>query len=121
MHPVRDSILGKLGHCFVEVRTYFFDISKFVMSYLRHQLFVMFNCEYGQIIKVRTFVSLQTTTISESTLEPCNTREVSAPLWLQPLATFQPLIKYYFSLEVIIKGVDLGRILELKSITYCFT
>ena len=91
------------------------------MSYLKHQLFVMFNCEYGQIIKVRTFVSLQTTTISESTLEPCNTREVSAPLCLQPLATFQPLIKYYFSLEVIIKGVDLGRILELKSITYCFT
>ena len=114
-------MLGKLRHCFVEVRTYFSDISKFVMSYLRHQLFVMFNCEYGQIIKVRTFVSLQTTTISYSILEPCNTREVSASLWLQPLATFQRLIKYYFSLEVIIKGVDLDRILELKSSIYCFT
>ena len=41
-------------------------------EYLRYQLFVMFNSEYAQITKIKRSVSLQRTTISKSTLEPCN-------------------------------------------------
>ena len=46
--------------------------ANFSQSYLRYQLFVMFNFEYVQTIKIRTSVSLQKTKTSESTLEPCN-------------------------------------------------
>ena len=55
-------------------------------------------------------------------LEACNTRWVSASSWLQTLITRFPAgeIKYSVSLEIIIKGIDLGRIPELNSITYCF-
>ena len=49
----------------------------------------MFHFEYAQIIKIRTSVSLQTTT-SESTLEACNTRGVSASSWLQTLIALFP-------------------------------
>ena len=56
-------------------------------------------------------------------LEACNTRWVSASSWLQTFITWFPVgeIKYSVSLEIIIiKGIDLGRIPELNSITYCF-
>ena len=82
----------------------------------------MFNIEYAQIIKIRTSVSLQTTTTSESTLEPCNTRRLSASLWSQLLITWFSAgkVKHYFSVEGIIKGGDLGRILEPNYSTYSF-
>ena len=43
-------------------------------------------------------------------------------LWLQALITWYPAgrIKYYFRLEVIIKGINLGKILEPNSSMYCF-
>ena len=67
-------------------------------------------------------VSLQTTTTSESTLELCSTKRVPASLWLQPLIDRFSAgeIKYSFSHAVVMKGVDLDRILETNSSTYCF-
>ena len=82
----------------------------------------MFNLEYAQIIKIRTSVSLKITTTLVSTLESCNTRRVTASSWLQPLITWFTAgeVKYSLSLEVIIKGGDLGRIPEPNSSTHCF-
>ena len=63
---------------------------------------------------MRTSVSLQTTATSKSASKLCNIRRVSASSWLQPHITWFPAgeIKYSFSLEVIIKAVDLGKIPE---------
>ena len=82
----------------------------------------MFNFEYTQNIKIRTSVSLQTVTTSESTFEACNSSRVYASLWLQTLITLFPYgkTKYFFSLEAIIKEIGLGRIPELTSSTYSF-
>ena len=71
---------------FAEVRVYFLA-ANCSCSYLRYQLFVMFNFEYTQIIKTRTAVSSRTTESSESTLEACNTRGMSDSSWLQTLIT----------------------------------
>ena len=76
----------------------------------------MFNLEYAQIIKIRTSVSSET---SKPIFEACNTGQVSASSWLQTVITLFPAgeTKIFFSLEVIIKGIYFGRILELNSST----
>ena len=101
----------------------FLITANFSWSYLSYQSFVMFKFEYAQIIKIRGFVSLQTTATSESSLEPCNTKRVSVSLWVQLLITRFPAgeRKYSFSLEVIIKEVGLDRIPEPNYSAYCFT
>ena len=82
----------------------------FLWSYLRYQLFVMFNFEYAQIIKIRTSVSLQKTTTSESTLEPCNN-----------LISCRRNKIFFFSWSNNKRcKVDLGRIPKPNSSTYYF-
>ena len=88
-------------------------LANFSWSYLRYQLFVILNFEHAQIIKIRIFVSLRTTGTTESTLEECNTGQIC--LFMVRNAYNLISCWFSFSLEVIVKGQDLGSIPEPKS------
>ena len=81
----------------------------------------MFNFEYVHIIKIRTPVSLQTTAIR------VNFRGMQCKMivCLFMVTNVYSLIscrrdQFFFSVEVIMKGIDLGKIPEPNSGTYGF-
>ena len=108
-HPVKAWIFGKVKKNVLLKFNHIYLISaNFSWSYLRYQLFVIFNFGYAQIIKQTTTNPFTNNNNIKINLRRWNNRQVSASSWLQKLITWfhSGEIKHSFSLEVIIKGIN---------------